>query len=137
MKKVLSKVEAKDANVKEGVSSGMKQQAPSFAPEGPAGKEVHDNLTPSIYEGRKDEGRSWCFTTSELTLHPGWLLPFVFFFGDNRMSFLCTVHCTNDFTNPRELCFIVLCLNMQNCMQLHVTSYANCFLCYRAYLKLI
>lgn len=84
-----------------------------------------------------DEGRSWCFTTSELTLHPGWLLPFVFFFGDNCTSFLCTVHCTNDFTYPPELCFIVLCLNMRNCMQLHVTSYANCFLCYCAYLKLI
>lgn len=48
MKKVLSKAEAKDANVKEGVSSGMKQRAPSSAPEGPAGKEVPDNLTPSI-----------------------------------------------------------------------------------------
>lgn len=50
MKKVLSKVEAKDTNVKEGVSSGLKQRAPSSAPEGPAGKEVHDNLTASIYE---------------------------------------------------------------------------------------
>lgn len=48
MKKVLSKAEAKDANVKEGVSSGMKQQTPSSAPEGPAGKEVPDNLTPRI-----------------------------------------------------------------------------------------
>lgn len=48
MKKVLSKAEAKDSNVKEGVSSGMKQQALSPALKGPAG-EVHDNLTPSFY----------------------------------------------------------------------------------------
>lgn len=50
MKKVLSKAEAKDAKVKEGVSSGMKPRAPSSAPEGPAGKEVHDSLTPSIHQ---------------------------------------------------------------------------------------
>lgn len=122
--------------MKEGVISGMKQRAPSSAPEGPAGKEVHDNRLQASVR-MVDEGRSWRFKTSELTLHPGWLLPFVFFFGDNCTSFLCTVHCTNDFTYSPELCFIVVCLNMRNCMQLHVTSYANCFLCYCAYFKLI
>lgn len=84
-----------------------------------------------------DEGRGCCFRTSELTLHPGWLLPFVFIFCDNCTSFLRTVHCTDDFMSPPELCFIVFCLNMQNRMQLHGTSYANCFLHYCAYLKLI
>lgn len=68
------------------------------------------------------EGRGWCFPVSELTLHPGWLLPLVFFFCDNRTSFLCTIYFTNNFMYPPETCFVVFCLNMQTGMQLHVTS---------------
>lgn len=106
----------------------------------PAGKAMHSHAVIMWIQTSArlvTEGRGQNFPTSELAVHPWWLQTFVLFFCDNCMSFLYMVHCTNDFMYLPELRFVVFCLNMQNCMQLHVTSYANHFLCYCAYLKLI